>query len=75
MSLFTVGELDQMAFMDPFQLKPFYDSMDLRALSVNGQQENSSRLYEGSISYSIFGGCSDGNYARSQLEQQKSWTQ
>jgi len=26
-SLFTAGELDQMAFKGPFQLKQFYDSM------------------------------------------------
>ena len=26
-SLFIAGELDQMAFNGPFQLKPFYDSL------------------------------------------------
>jgi len=26
-SLFIAGELDQMAFKDPFQLKPFCDSV------------------------------------------------
>ena len=29
MSLFSAGELDQMAFKGPFQLKHFYDSMIL----------------------------------------------